>query len=105
MAKIQLYSPILRTNAKLISSRIILGSNNIIFTARVVSSRFNKSGYCFFFSSVVGRILEADECPLEVQSRWKAGEQGTFTLTLAEFEVIIVMLKGLEREAGHRRGI
>ena len=39
------------------------------------------------FSSVVGRILEADECPLEVQSGWKTGDQGTFTLTQAEFEV------------------
>ncbi|XP_078345060.1 uncharacterized protein LOC144630568 isoform X2 [Oculina patagonica] len=39
--------------------------------------------------SEVGRILEADECPLEVQSRWKAGEQGTFTLTLAEFEGVL----------------
>ena len=40
-----------------------------------------------FFFVVVGRILEADECPLEVQSRWNAGEQRTFTLTQAEFEV------------------
>ena len=43
------------------------------------------------YSSVVGRILEADECPLEVQSRWKTGDQGTFTLTQAEFEVKIVI--------------
>lgn len=43
------------------------------------------------FSTVVGRILEADECPLEVQSRWKTGDQGTFTLTQAEFEVKIVI--------------
>lgn len=42
------------------------------------------------FSTVVGRILEAEECPLEVQSRWKTGDQGTFTLTQAEFEVKIV---------------
>lgn len=41
--------------------------------------------------SAVGRILEVDECPLEVQSRWEAGEQGTFTLTQAEFEVNIVI--------------
>lgn len=41
------------------------------------------------FSTVVGRILEAEECPLEVQSRWKTGDQGTFTLTQAEFEVKI----------------
>ena len=41
---------------------------------------------------VVGRILEAEECPLDVQSRWKADEQGTFTLTQAEFEVNIVQL-------------
>lgn len=39
--------------------------------------------------SEVGRILEADECPLEVQSRWSAGEQRTFTLTQAEFEGIL----------------
>ncbi|XP_067019769.1 uncharacterized protein [Acropora muricata] len=39
--------------------------------------------------SEVGRILEPDECPLEVQSRWKAGEQRTFTLTQAEFEGIL----------------
>ena len=39
----------------------------------------------------VGRILEADECPLEVQSRWEPGEQRTFTLTLAEFEVKIFL--------------
>ena len=45
-------------------------------------------GYVYF--SVVGRILEADECPLEVQSRWKTGDQGIFTLTQAEFEVKIV---------------
>lgn len=45
------------------------------------------------YSSVVGRILEADECPLEVQSRWKTGDQGTFTLTQAEFEVKIVINK------------
>ena len=31
--------------------------------------------------------MEADECPLEVQSQWELGEQRTFTLTLAEFEV------------------
>ena len=46
-------------------------------------------GYVYF--SVVGRILEADECPLEVQSRWRTGDQGTFTLTQAEFEVKIVI--------------
>ncbi|XP_015765537.1 PREDICTED: uncharacterized protein LOC107344402 [Acropora digitifera] len=39
--------------------------------------------------SEVGRILEPDECPLEVQSRWNAGEQRTFTLTQAEFEGIL----------------
>lgn len=39
--------------------------------------------------SEVGRILEADECPLEVQSRWKTGDQGTFTLTQAEFEGVL----------------
>lgn len=69
----------------------------------VVSTCFNKVYWCVF--SVVGRILEADECPLEVQSRWKAGEQGTFTLTLAEFEVNTVMLEGRGGEAGHRPGI
>ena len=42
-----------------------------------------RSAFCI----AVGRILEADECPLEVQSRWSAGEQRTFTLTQAEFEV------------------
>ena len=35
----------------------------------------------------VGRILEPDECPLELQSRWNMGEHRTFTLTQAEFEV------------------
>ncbi|KAJ7373151.1 hypothetical protein OS493_014299 [Desmophyllum pertusum] len=40
--------------------------------------------------SEVGRILEAEECPLDVQSRWKADEQGTFTLTQAEFEGVLL---------------
>ena len=44
------------------------------------------------FSSIVGRILEAEECPLEVQSRWKTGDQGTFTLTQAEFEVKLLSI-------------
>ena len=43
------------------------------------------------YSSAVGRILEAEECPLDVQSRWETGDQGTFTLTQAEFEVKIVI--------------
>lgn len=40
--------------------------------------------------SEAGRILEADEYPLEVQSRWETGDQGTFTLTQAEFEGILL---------------
>ena len=44
------------------------------------------SYYCVILFAV-GRILDADECPLEIQSQWKVGEQRTFTLTQAEFEV------------------
>ena len=54
----------------------------------VVLHALNKFFYLIFLSA--GRILEADECPLEVQSQWETGDQGTFTLTQAEFEVIIV---------------
>ena len=36
---------------------------------------------------LVGRVLEREECPLQVQSQWSVGEQNIFTLTRDECKV------------------